>query len=131
MFEKDLDKFRVVLREKYDLHCKCFQDRNPEPLFDNFFTKDALWAAQGYPELNGSAEMRPFFEVVTENYLVAIEPVKTFVCGDAGWDFVNYPVMPRDNDEKPWTFRVLFCWIRRDGQWRVNSIVSFQANELN
>lgn len=123
----ELDEFKDILRTKYDLHCKCFDDRDAAPLFEHFFAKDALWAAQDFPELRGEAEMRPFFDEVTSNYTVAVRPLDTYVNGDNGWDFVDYPVTPRNPDEEAWSFRVLFNWARIDGDWKANAIVSYQV----
>ena len=124
----ELETFRNVLKAKYDLHCRCFEEKNAAPLFDHFFSSDALWTGQGYPERRGVDELRPFFEEVTANYRVSCEPLLTFVNGDQGWDYVNYPVEPRNPDEESWVFRVLFCWTRKDGEWKANAVMSYMIN---
>ncbi|MBG6120432.1 MULTISPECIES: hypothetical protein [unclassified Sphingobium] len=121
----ELASFQNMLAEKYTLHCKCFEERNAEPLFHHFFSPDALWTGQGYPERRGEQELRPFFEEVTANYLVSCRSMMTFVNDDQGWDYVYYPVQPRNSLEKPWIFHVLFCWTKKSGEWKVNATMSY------
>lgn len=127
--ESELLAFKDAIRKKYEIHCQCFDNRDAAPLFTEFFTKDALWSGQDYPEQRGESQMRPFFDEVTANYTVACKSMVTYVNGDSGWDYVQYPVQPRNSDEESWIFRVMFYWVRVDGDWKVNAVMSYIVSD--
>lgn len=122
----ELEDFKRAIRIKYDLHCHAFEVSDAQPIIEHFFTPDALWAGQGYPERRGRAELEPFFAEVVQLYRVSVRSLHTYVKGDVGWDYTDYPVIPRDTNESGWNFRPLFVWVRQDGEWFVNAVVSYQ-----
>ncbi len=51
---------------------------------------------------------------------VRIESVRTYVNGDAGWDWTNFYHTPRPEKAKdypPSPVRILFLWSREHGRW--------------
>ncbi len=117
--------FRTAIDAKYSLHIKAFENGDPEPILQHFFTEDALWEYAGYPRHIGRAQLRTLFEAVIRVDLVAVRSIQSFVSGDCGWDYADYPVTPRDSSKAPWVFRQMFYWVRRDGDWKVNACIGF------
>jgi ketosteroid isomerase-like protein len=39
------------------------------------------------------------------------------VKGDLGWDWADFHVTPEDKSQAPFTFKILFLWERRNGEW--------------
>jgi hypothetical protein len=65
----------------------------------------------------GREELRKVYEEVIGAF-VRIESYKSFVKGDAGWDWVNFHVsFPPEANIDPFTFKMLFLWERIDGEW--------------
>lgn len=114
---KDLENFKSAIRVKYDLKEKAFADNEPEPILNRFYSKQVISTdLEGHTHI-GRDELRPIYEEVIANK-VRIEPFKSFVKGDAGWDWVNFHVIPPvESGADPFTFKMLFLWERIDGEW--------------
>lgn len=123
--EAEMAAFRAAIEAKYALHVAAFEARDPEPILMHFFTPDALWEYAGYPRRVGREELRALFDNVIGEDRVAVHSIKSFVSGDCGWDYADYPVTPRDPGRTPWVFRQMFYWVRRDGDWKVNACIGF------
>jgi ketosteroid isomerase-like protein len=121
----EMAAFRAAIDAKYAMHVQAFEDGDPEPILDRFFTEDALWEYAGYPRRVGRAQLRELFEAVIGTDRVAVRSIRSFVSGDCGWDYADYPVTPRDPAKAPWVFRQMFYWVRRDGDWQVNACIGF------
>ena len=121
----EMAAFRAAIDAKYALHVAAFEAGDPEPILNHFFTEDALWEYAGYPRRVGRAELRELFDAVIAKDRVAVRSIRSFVNGDCGWDYADYPVTPRDPAVAPWVFRQMFYWVRREGDWLVNACIGF------
>ncbi len=113
----ELDAFKAAIRAKYDMKQQAFADHDATPILTRFYSEDVVSTD---PEGNthiGREALRPVYDEVIANN-VRIESYKTFVKGDAGWDWVNFHVIPPAGaDTAPFTFKMLFLWERIDGEW--------------
>lgn len=121
----ELAAFTAAIDRKYAEHEQAFEDRDPEPILNNFFTQDALWEYRDFPRHVGTAQLRQLFNEVIAKDRVKVSRIQAFVSGDAGWDYADYRVTPRDPANTPWTFRQMFYWVRQDGDWKVNACIGF------
>ena len=113
---KDLDEFKQAIRAKYDLKEQAFADNDPEPILEQFYTKDAISSGPDGTTHIGIEELRSIYEeVIGAN--VRVESFYTHVNGNAGWDWVNFHVIPAQEDTEPFTFKMLFLWEKIDGEW--------------
>lgn len=113
----ELVAFSKAIRAKYDMKEQAFRDNDPEPILTRFYSEDAISTDNEGITHIGRAELRPIYEEVIGAF-VKVESYKTFVNGDAGWDWVNFHVsFPPDANMEPFTFKMLFLWERIDGEW--------------
>jgi len=106
----ELAEFKQAIRNKY-------RDNDIEPILTRFYHSDAISTDPEGKTKIGTSELRPVYEEVIGS-LVKVESYKTFVKGDAGWDWVNFHVsFPPGVDEQPFTFKMLFLWEKIDGEW--------------
>jgi hypothetical protein len=118
--------FRAAVEEKYRVHVQAFKDEVTEPIVTRFFAPDAVCECAGFPRHEGTEQLRTLFDEVTKaGHDVAFRPIRSYVDGAVGWDFVDYPVRPRDPDANPFMFRCIFCWVRRADDWKVSACVGF------
>jgi len=54
---------------------------------------------------------------VTRQSNVKVRSIHTWVSGNAGWDWANFYVTPKDPKDKPFSFAILFLWAREHGHW--------------
>ena len=115
--EAELAAFKEAIRAKYDMKEQAFRDNDPEPILTKFYSDKAISTDNEGVTKIGRAELRPVYEEVIGAF-VKIESFRTFVNGDAGWDWVNFHVsFPPEAGEDPFTFKMLFLWERIDGEW--------------
>jgi hypothetical protein len=112
-----LTAFKKAIREKYDMKEKAFATHDAETIVTRFYTKDAISAGQDFGIFVGRDELRPMFAKDVNLYKVKITSVHTIVRGDAGWDWVDFGVIPVDAKEKPFMLAMLFLWTKIDGEW--------------
>ena len=113
---KELNEFKQAIRAKYDLKEQAFANNDPEPILEQFYTEDAISSGPDGTTHFGIEELRHVYEeVIGAN--VRVESFHTYVNGNAGWDWVNFHVIPADEGEEPFTFKMLFLWERIDGEW--------------
>jgi len=122
----EIEKFRAAITEKYRGHMAAFEAEDFEWVVQNFFTPDAFWAAPGFPTREGREELRVLFREAVKVSRVQFHSLKSFVSGDFGWDYVDYPIQPTDPTQQTWGFRPLFVWRRIQGEWFVHCCVSYQ-----
>ena len=113
----ELAEFKKAIRAKYDMKEQAFRDNDPEPILTRFYADTAISTDNEGNTHAGRDELRNIYEEVI-GALVRIESYKTFVKGDAGWDWVNFHVsFPPESNMDPFTFKMLFLWERIDGEW--------------
>jgi len=112
-----LTAFKKAIREKYDMKEKAFATHDAETIVTRFYTKDAISAGEGFGIFVGRSQLRPMFAEDVNLYKVKIASVHTIVRGDAGWDWVDFGVIPVDTKEKPFMLAMLFLWTKIDGEW--------------
>ena len=113
----ELAAFKQAIRAKYDMKEEAFRNNDPEPILTRFYSENVISTdSEGHTHV-GRDELRPLYEEVIVAD-VRIESYKTFVNGDAGWDWVNFHVtLPPEAEADPFTFKMLFLWERIDGEW--------------
>jgi hypothetical protein len=72
---------------------------------------------EGFGIFVGRSQLRPMFAEDVNLYKVKITSVHTIVRGDAGWDWVDFGVIPVDTKEKPFMLAMLFLWTKINGEW--------------
>jgi hypothetical protein len=112
-----LTTFKKAIRAKYDMKENAFAIHDAETIVTRFYTPDAISAGQDFGIFVGRSELRPMFAKDVNLYKVKITSVHTIVRGDAGWDWVDFGVIPVDTKEKPFMLAMLFLWTKIDGEW--------------
>lgn len=113
----ELADFKKAIRRKYDMKEQAFRDNDPEPILTRFYAETAISTDNEGNTHVGREELRKVYEEVI-GALVRIESYRSFVKGDAGWDWVNFHVsFPPEANMDPFTFKMLFLWERSDGEW--------------
>ena len=82
-----------------------------------FYTDDVVSVGEGEGVFIGRDAIRPLYQEVVKNNEVKVESIRTFVKGDAGWDWADFHVYPTDGKAEPFTFAILFLWTRVNGEW--------------
>lgn len=112
----ELDDFKKAIRVKYDMKEAAFAANDPEPIINHFYSDNVISTGPDGTTHEGRDGIRPIYEEVIGG-TVRIESYKTFVNGDAGWDWVNFHAEPNVEGEAPFTFKMVFLWERIDGEW--------------
>jgi len=123
-FSQEQRQFTATLRERYAEHVSALEAGDVERLL-TFFTDDAVWMGSGWPSRFGKADLRALFKEVAGTAKVHCRSICAHVSGSAGWDFVDYAVMPNDAGVQPWNFRTAFQWMRENGAWRCNGVLCY------
>ena len=113
----ELQAFQSEIRKKYDMKEAAFAANDPNPILMNFYHPDVISTdPDGITHL-GREGLRPVYnEVIGAD--VRIESYRSFVAGDAGWDWVNFQVTPpAEANQAPFTFKMLFLWAKEKGEW--------------
>lgn len=115
--KSDLEKFRAEIRGKYDMKEAAFAANDPEPILTRFYHPDVVSTGPDGSTHLGRDELRPIYNEVIAGE-VRIVSYKTFVAGDAGWDWVTFYVTPpKASGDAPFSFKMLFLWARENGEW--------------
>lgn len=112
-----LAAFKQAIRAKYDLKEKAFAAHDAETIVTKFYTDDVVSVGEGEGVFIGRDAIRPLYQEVVKNNKVKVESIRTFVKGDAGWDWADFHVYPTDGKTEPFTFAILFLWTRVNGEW--------------
>jgi len=114
----ELEEFKRQVRIKYDLKEAAFAANDPEPILTQFYHPDVVSIGPDGKTHAGIDELRPVYaEVIAAD--VTIESYRSFVNGNAGWDWVNFNVTPPvESGEAGFSFKMLFLWERINGEWR-------------
>jgi ketosteroid isomerase-like protein len=115
--DSELALFKQAIRAKYDMKEQAFAARDVESILTRFYAEDVISTdPDGHTHIGRDA-LRPIYEEVIGS-TVRIEPFRSFVRGDAGWDWVNFHVTPPpEAKQEPFTFKMLFLWERIAGEW--------------
>jgi hypothetical protein len=109
--------FQAAIRHKYDMKEAAFAANDPTPILERFYHADVVSVGPDGHVLEGREALRPVYEEVIVND-VRIDSYRSFVNGDAGWDWVNFHVIPTaESGEEPFSFKMLFLWSREQGEW--------------
>lgn len=113
----ELAAFKQAIRAKYDLKERAFAANDPEPILTRFYSEQVISTDSEGRTYIGRDELRPLYEQEIGSN-VRIEPFKSFVNGDAGWDWVNfYVIPPAESGAESFSFKLLFLWERINGEW--------------
>ena len=113
----ELPAFKKAIRAKYDLKEKSYATMDAETLVTRFYAEDVI-ANGGGKMFVGRKEIRPAAEESVRAATVKIDSVSRFVKGDAGWDWADFHMQPRNTKDHPTTLKILFLWARINGEWR-------------
>lgn len=115
--DAELTAFKQAIRAKYDLKEQAFAAHDAETIVMKFYTTDVVSVGEGEGVFIGRDAIRPLYQEVVKNNKVKVESIRTFVKGDAGWDWADFHVYPTDGKTEPFTFAILFLWTRVNGEW--------------
>jgi ketosteroid isomerase-like protein len=116
---KELAAFKAATRALYDLKEKAFAEGKVDPIVKRFYAENVVSVGpEGVPHV-GRAELTKGYDVVVPANNVRVESINTYVNGNAGWDWANFYVTPKDpnSKDKPFSFVILFLWTKADGKW--------------
>lgn len=114
---KELQAFRKAIRARYDQKEKDWAAGNAEGIVSGFYDKDVLSVGEAEGMFFGRDQIRPQYLENVKKYTVKIDSVRSYVNGNAGWDWADFIVTPRDAGEKPVTLAMVFLWSKVDGKW--------------
>lgn len=112
----ELNAFKAAIRVKYDLKEEAFRRNNPIPIANQFYTEDVISVGSGDVFMKGREQLLEEYKKHIQD-TVRIESVYTHVNGNSGWDWANFYVTPADPAVAPFTFKILFLWEKRGGEW--------------
>jgi ketosteroid isomerase-like protein len=115
--DQELTAFKQAIRAKYDLKEKAFAAHDAQTIVTKFYSDDVVSVGEGEGVFIGREAIRPLYQEVVKNNKVKVESIRTFVKGDAGWDWADFHVYPTDGKTEPFTFAILFLWTRVNGEW--------------
>lgn len=121
-FQSQTDSFKHAIRQLYDLKEKAWAAGDAESIVTKFYSADAISVGEGDPEtMVGRAQFRKaYLQYVKDVPSVRIESVRTYVNGNAGWDWANFYSEPKPDKKSlypPSPIRILFIWAKEHGQW--------------
>jgi uncharacterized protein (TIGR02246 family) len=118
----ELDAFKHAIRKLYDLKEKAWAAGDAESIVTKFYSADAISAGEGDPEtMAGRGQFRKAYrQYVKDVPSVRIESVRTYVNGNAGWDWANFYSEPKPDKKSmypPSPIRIVFLWAKENGHW--------------
>jgi Domain of unknown function (DUF4440) len=112
----ELAAFKKAIRAKYDLKEKSYVTGDAESIVTKFYAEDEITVGRNKVFL-GRKEIRPAYQEAVKEATVKVDSVYTFVKGDAGWDWADFHITPKDGKSAPKTLAILFLWARINGEW--------------
>jgi hypothetical protein len=114
--------FKKAIRSLYDLKEKAWAAEDAETIVTKFYSPDAISAGEGDPQtMVGQAQFRQAYEqYVRDVPSIRIESVKSYVNGNAGWDWANFYSNPKPEKKAlypPSPIRIVFLWAKENGKW--------------
>lgn len=115
----ELAAFKAETRKLYDMKEKAFADGKIDPIVNRFYAANALSVGPDGKPYEGRTAFAQSYSKVVQPYNVKVEPFRSYVNGNTGWEWANFRVMPKDpaSTEKPFTFVILFLWTKVSGEW--------------
>jgi len=112
----ELAAFKKAIRAKYDMKEKAFAEGDADTILTRFYAGDEITVAAGDGIFFGRKDITEEYKKDVGKNKVKIDSFRTYVNGNAGWDWADFHVTPTDGSA-PFTFAILFLWSKIDGQW--------------
>jgi uncharacterized protein (TIGR02246 family) len=114
--------FKKAIRKLYDLKEKAWAAGDAESIVTKFYSADAISVGEGDPNtMIGREDFRKAYrQYVKDVPKIRIESVRTYVNGNAGWDWANFysePLPEKRSMYPPSPIRILFTFAKENGQW--------------
>jgi ketosteroid isomerase-like protein len=113
----ELRTFKAAIRKLYDLKERDFAQGRDDHILGRFYAPDAVSFGEGEGISTGREDFRKIYDEVTRQSNVKVRSIHTWVSGNAGWDWANFYVTPKDPKDKPFSFAILFLWAKEHGHW--------------
>ncbi len=113
----ELRAFKAAIRKLYDLKERDFAQGRDDHILGRFYAPDAVSFGEGEGISTGREDFRKVYDEVTRQSNVKVRSIHTWVSGNAGWDWANFYVTPKDPKDKPFSFAILFLWAKEHGHW--------------
>jgi uncharacterized protein (TIGR02246 family) len=115
-------EFKQAIRRLYDLKEKAWAAGDAKAIVTLFYSADAVSAGEGDPEtLVGRAQfLKAYEQYVKDVPTIRIESMRTYVNGNAGWDWANFYADVKPDKKSlypPSPVRIVFLWARERGRW--------------
>jgi len=115
--DEEMAAFRRATRDLYDLKERAFAAGDAEPIVQSFYAEDAVTVKPDGQSVEGRAAFREMYTRMVKDKTVRIESWKSYVRGNAGWDWTNFHVLPNDPANPGSTFVILFLWTKGERGW--------------
>jgi uncharacterized protein (TIGR02246 family) len=116
------EQFSHAIRQLYDLKEHAWAAGDAEAIVTKFYSADAISAGEGDPAtmVGRTAFLKAYRQYVKDVPTVKIESVKSYVNGNAGWDWANFYSYPKPDKKSlypPSPIRIVFLFAKENGQW--------------
>jgi len=120
--QSEIEGFKRAIRKLYDLKEKAWAAGDAESIVTKFYSPDAISVGEGDPNtMVGRDQFRAAYrQYVKDVPSIRIESVRTYVNGNAGWDWANFYSYPKPDKKSlypPSPIRILFTWAKENGRW--------------
>ena len=120
--QSEIESFKRAIRRLYDLKEKAWAAGDAESIVTKFYSPDAISVGEGDPNtMVGRDQFRAAYrQYVKDVPSIRIESVRTYVNGNAGWDWANFYSYPKPDKKSlypPSPIRILFTWAKENGRW--------------
>jgi uncharacterized protein (TIGR02246 family) len=120
--ETEIDSFKRAIRKLYDLKEKAWAAGDAETIVTKFYSADAISVGEGDPNtMIGREQFRAAYQIYVRDVpSVRVESVRSYVNGNAGWDWANFYSNPKPEKKSlypPSPIRILFTWAKENGHW--------------
>ena len=118
----EIDSFKLAIRKLYDLKEMAWAAGDAETIVTKFYSADAISVGEGDPNtMVGREQFRAAYQIYVKDVpSVRIESVRSYVHGNAGWDWANFYSNPKPEKKSlypPSPIRILFTWAKENGRW--------------
>jgi ketosteroid isomerase-like protein len=115
----ELATFQAATSKLYAMKEKAFAQGDVDPIVNRFYAANAISVGPEGKPYEGRAAYAENYSKIVQTYNVKVEPIHAYVTGNAGWEWANFRVAPKDaaSTEKPFSFVILFLWAKVNGEW--------------